>query len=118
MPSILVGGYMDLHTMAIGGLKARPKETLATPMGVALVILRKGLGLSPDQALGPDRPEVTPLEMRAAVRTVGSHPYVRISLVGEGGSARRARFDPPTLVGGGGHFKPWGSSGLTFAPTR
>jgi len=29
---------------------------------------------------------VTPLEMEAAVRTVGSNPYVRISLVGEGGS--------------------------------
>lgn len=53
----------------------------------ALVILRKGLGLSPDQALGLDRPEVTPLEMKAAVRTIGSNPYVRISSIYEGGSS-------------------------------
>ncbi|AYJ74005.1 putative transposase [Thermus phage phiLo] len=52
----------------------------------ALVILRKGLGIPSEDALGLDRPEVTPLEMRAAVRIVGSNPYVRISSVVEGGS--------------------------------
>ena len=40
-------------------------------------------------------PEVTPLETRAAVRTVGSNPYVRISSVYEGGSRS-------SLEGGGG----------------
>ncbi|WP_199489402.1 MULTISPECIES: zinc ribbon domain-containing protein [unclassified Meiothermus] len=115
----------QVQSTAIGGLKARLRESLATLVvdryeatsrecfrcgsrfdltlsdrwvhcscgweadrdrNASLVILRKGLGLSPDQALGLDRPEATPLEMKAAVRTVGSNPYVRISLVGEGGS--------------------------------
>ncbi len=46
---------------------------------------RKGLDLAP-KALGLDRSEVTPLEIEAAVRAVGSNPRVRISLVEEGGS--------------------------------
>jgi putative transposase len=48
-------------------------------VNAALVILRKGLGLSPDQAVGLDRSELKPLEREAAVRVLGSNPYIRIS---------------------------------------
>ena len=50
-------------------------------VNAALVILRKGLGLSPDQALGLDRPEVTPLEKEAAARILGSNPSIRVSFL-------------------------------------
>jgi len=48
-------------------------------VNAALVILRKGLGLSPDQAVGLDRPELKPLEREAAARIFGSNPYIRVS---------------------------------------
>ena len=48
-------------------------------VSAALVILRKGLGLSPDQAVGLDRPELKPPERGAAARTLGSNPHVRVS---------------------------------------
>ena len=110
----------QVHSSGIGGLKARLRNSLATPIPVeryqpttkecfacgrlhepslgdrvlececgwvcdrdqnaALVILRKGLGLSPDQAVGLDRPELTPLEREAVIRILGSNPYIRVSL--------------------------------------
>ena len=119
----LFGG--QVHSSGVGGLKARLRDSLATPIPVeryepttkecfacgrlhelalgdrvlrcgcgwtrdrdhnaALVILRKGLGLSPDQAVGLDRPELTPLEREAIARTLGSSPYIRVSLP-QGGS--------------------------------
>jgi len=48
-------------------------------VNAALVILRKGLGLSPDQAVGLDRPELKPPERGAAARMLGSNPYIRVS---------------------------------------
>ncbi|WP_033399357.1 zinc ribbon domain-containing protein, partial [Thermus islandicus] len=48
-------------------------------VNAALVVLRKGLGLSPHQAVGLDRPELKPLEREAAMRVLGSHPYIRVS---------------------------------------
>ncbi|ACX52782.1 putative transposase IS891/IS1136/IS1341 family [Ammonifex degensii KC4] len=48
-------------------------------LNAALVILRKGLGLGPDQAVGLDRPELKPLERKAVARILGSNPYVRVS---------------------------------------
>jgi putative transposase len=114
----LFGG--QVHSSGIGGLKARLRDSLATPVPVerfepttkecfacgrlhelslgdrvlececgwvcdrdqnaALVILRKGLGLSPDQAVGLDRPELTPLEREAITRILGSSPYIRVGL--------------------------------------
>ncbi|MBT9259940.1 MAG: transposase [Clostridiales bacterium] len=50
-------------------------------LNAALVILRKGLGLSPDQAVGPDRPELTPPEREDAARILGSNPYIRVSFL-------------------------------------
>jgi putative transposase len=47
-------------------------------LNAALVIKRKGLGLGPDQAVGLDRPELTPLEKEAAARILGSNPYIRV----------------------------------------
>lgn len=47
-------------------------------VNAALVILRKGLGLSPDQAVGVGRPELTPLERELAARILGSNPYIRV----------------------------------------
>jgi putative transposase len=115
----LFGG--QVHSSGVGGLKARLRNSLATPIPVeryepttkecfscgrlhelslgdrvlrcecgwvcdrdrnaALVILRKGLGLSPDQAVGLDRPELKPLEREAIMRILGSNPYIY-----EGGS--------------------------------
>lgn len=115
-----------VHSSGVGGLKARLRNSLATPIVVgrfeptsqecfvcgkrydlsladriikcecgwscdrdvnaALVILRKGLGLSPDQAVGLDWPELKPLEKRASARILGSNPYIRVSFFGEGGS--------------------------------
>jgi putative transposase len=114
----LFGG--QVHSSGVGGLKARLRNSLATPIPVeryepttrecfacgrlhelslgdrvlececgwtcdrdhnaALVILRKGLGLSPDQAVGLDRPELKPLEREAITRILGSNPYIRVSL--------------------------------------
>mgnify|MGYP001250906567 FL=1 len=48
-------------------------------MNAALVILKKGLGLGPDQAVGLDRPELKPPEREAAARILGSNPYIRVS---------------------------------------
>ncbi|RMF86167.1 MAG: transposase, partial [Nitrospinota bacterium] len=39
----------------------------------------KGLGLRPDQAVGLDRPELTPLEREAAARILGSNPHLCVS---------------------------------------
>lgn len=115
----------QVHSSGIGGLKARLRNSLATPIPVdryepttkecficgklqkislgdrifkcecgwtcdrdhnaALVILRKGLGLSPNQAVGLDRSELKPLEREAIIRILGSNPYIRISFP-EGGS--------------------------------
>jgi putative transposase len=118
----LFGG--QVHASGVGRLKARLRNSLATPVPVeryepttkecfacgrlhelslgdrvlrcgcgwtcdrdhnaALVILRKGLGLSPDQAVGLDRPELTPLEREAVTRILGFSPYIRVSLPGGG----------------------------------
>ncbi|MBT9253915.1 MAG: transposase, partial [Brockia lithotrophica] len=48
-------------------------------VNAAMVILRKGLGLSPDRAVGLDWPELTPPEREAAARILGSTPYIRVS---------------------------------------
>jgi len=119
----LFGG--QVHSSGVGGLKARLRNSLVTPIPVdrfepttkecfacgrphelslgdrvlkcecgwtcdrdhnaALVILRKGLGLSPDQAVGLDRPELKPLEREAITRILGSNPYIHIRFP-EGGS--------------------------------
>jgi len=48
-------------------------------VNAALVILRKGLGLGVEQAVGLDRPELKPREREAAARILGSNPYIRVS---------------------------------------
>lgn len=48
-------------------------------VNAALVILRKGLGLSPDQAVGLGRPELKPPKREAAARILGSNPWIRVS---------------------------------------
>jgi len=48
-------------------------------VNAALVILRKGLGLGVEQAVGLDRPELKPPEREAAARILGSNPYIRVS---------------------------------------
>jgi putative transposase len=50
-------------------------------VNAAMVILRKGLDLSPDQAVGLDRPELKPPEKKAAARILGSNPYIRVSFL-------------------------------------
>ncbi len=69
----------------------------------ALVTLRKGLGLSPDQAVGLDQPELTPLEREATTRILGSSPYIHVSL-SRGGSPplRGGRRSPYTSKGAEG----------------
>jgi len=48
-------------------------------VNAAFVILRKGLGLGPKQAVGLDRPELKPLERETAARILGSNPYICVS---------------------------------------
>jgi len=48
-------------------------------VNAALVILKKGLGLDPKQAVGLDRPELKPLERETAARILGSNPYICVS---------------------------------------
>lgn len=45
----------------------------------ALVALRKGLGLPPEQAVGLDWSELTPPEKEASARILGSNPYIHVS---------------------------------------
>jgi len=64
-------------------------------VNAALVIMRKGLGLSPHQAVGVGRPELTPLERATAARILGSNPCIRVSFLDEGGSlSHRDRMRP------------------------
>lgn len=111
----------QVHSSGIGGMIARLRNSLETPIPVeraepttgecyacgkrhglslsdrvircscswtcdrdlnaALVILKKGLGLSPDQAVGLDRPELKPPEREAAARILGSNPCIRVSFL-------------------------------------
>lgn len=48
-------------------------------VNAALVTLRKGLGLSRDQVVGLDRPELKPPEREAVARVLGSNPWIRVS---------------------------------------
>jgi len=50
-------------------------------VNAALVILRKGLGLEPKQAVGLDRSEITPAERETAARIFGSNPYILVSFL-------------------------------------
>lgn len=50
-------------------------------VNAAMVILRKGLGLSPDRAVGLDRPELKLPEREAAARILGASPYIRVSFL-------------------------------------
>ena len=68
-------------------------------VNAALVIMRKGLGLSRNQAVGVGRPELTPLERETAARILGSNPCIRVSFLDEGGSLlSRDRRRPPVDV--------------------
>jgi len=71
-----------LHELSLGDrvLRCECGWTCDRDHNAALVILRKGLGLSPDQAVGLDRPELKPLEREAITRILGSSPYIRVSL--------------------------------------
>ena len=71
-----------LHKLSLGDrvLECECGWVRDRDQNAALVILRKGLGLSPDQAVGLDRPELTPLEREAVTRILGSNPYIRVSL--------------------------------------
>jgi putative transposase len=75
-----------LHELSLGDrvLRCGCGWVCDRDQNAALVILRKGLGLSPDQAVGLDRPELTPLEREAITRILGSSPYIRVSLPGGG----------------------------------
>ncbi len=64
----------------------------------ALVILRKGLGLGPDQAIGLDRPKLKPQEKEAAARILGSNSYIRVSF------SQRKKKPTPLGMGGGHNF--------------
>ena len=84
-----------LHELALGDrlLRCGCGWTCDRGQNAALVILRKGLALSPDQTVGLDWPELTPLEREALRRILGSNPYVRVSSIKE---------KAPLFRGGGG----------------
>lgn len=48
-------------------------------VNAALVILRKGFGLSSEQAAGMDWPELKPLEREAAARMLENNPSILVS---------------------------------------
>jgi len=50
-------------------------------LNASLVVLRKGLGLSPDQAVGLDRSELKPLEKETSARILGNNPYIHVSFL-------------------------------------
>jgi putative transposase len=84
-----------LHKLSLGDriFKCECGWTCDRDYNAALVILRKGLSLSPNQAVGLDRSELKPLEREAIMRILGSNPYIRITSlkeealtsIGEGG---------------------------------
>ncbi len=47
-------------------------------VNAALVILKKGLGLSSEDVVGAGHPELTPLEREILTRILGSNPYIRV----------------------------------------
>ncbi len=47
-------------------------------INAALVILKKGLGLSSEDVVGVGHPELTPLEREILTRILGSNPYIRV----------------------------------------
>jgi putative transposase len=71
-----------LHELSLGDrvLECQCGWVCDRDHNAALVILRKGLGLSPVQAVGLDRPELKPLERESITRILGSSPYIRVSL--------------------------------------
>jgi putative transposase len=70
-----------LHKLSLGDrtLECECGWTCDRDQNAALVILRKGLGLSPDQAVGLDWSELKPLEREAAARILGSNSHIRAS---------------------------------------
>jgi len=67
-------------------------------VNAALVILRKGLRLSLDQAVGLGRSELTPLESETAARILGSNPHICVSFLDEGGSLLRRKQEETTPI--------------------
>jgi putative transposase len=49
-------------------------------VNAALVILKKGLGLSYEDIVGVGRSELTPLEREVLTRIFGSNPYIRVNV--------------------------------------
>lgn len=61
-------------------------NTINRDLNSAINILKKGLGLSPNQAVGADHPELTPVERALVVKILGSNPYIKATALVEAGS--------------------------------
>jgi putative transposase len=68
-------------------------ETMNRDLNSAINILKKGLDLSPNQVVGADHPELTPVERVLVTKILGSNPYIKVTVLVEAGSP---------------HFYEWG----------
>jgi putative transposase len=61
-------------------------NTINRDLNSAINILKKGLDLSPNQVVGADNPELTPVERDLAAKILGSNPYIKAAVLIEAGS--------------------------------
>jgi len=64
------------------------RNTINRDLNSAINILKKGLSLSPNQAVGLDRSELTPVERELVAKILGSNPYIKATSLVEAGSSR------------------------------
>jgi putative transposase len=61
-------------------------NTIDRDLNSAINILKKGFDLSPNQVVGVDRPELTPVERELVAKILGSNPYIKATALVEAGS--------------------------------
>ena len=61
-------------------------STINRDLNSAINILKKGLDLSPNQVVGADHPELTPVERALVAKILGSNSYIKATALVEAGS--------------------------------
>ena len=72
-------------------------NTINRDLNSALNILKKGLDLSPNQVVGADHPELTPVERELVAKILGSNPYIKATSLVEAGSSHLYRWERRSL---------------------
>jgi putative transposase len=57
------------------------RNTINRDLNSAINILKKGLDLNPNQVVGADHPELTPVERDLAAKILGSNPYIKAAVL-------------------------------------